>query len=172
MWLPTDAKKTQRLNQHGPSPTASFQDSLNPIIYCKAARPFICLWNMALWVTPAIKLSIRRQQDILLRNVAGITAAFGFSGLARSCPMALKLSGGLSRSRVGPLYTLSTAPMEKRLRPSDQRWKLLYRQTRARQKWIYLRLSSPLNGKSLTSPASCAAGESFFHHVYRLGAVL
>lgn len=37
-------------------------------------------------------LSIRRQQDILLRNVAGITAASGFKGLARSCSMALKLS--------------------------------------------------------------------------------
>ncbi len=51
-------------------------------------------------------LSISRQQDILLRNVAGITAAADFSGLARSCPMALKLSEHCHRAEWGH-YTLS-----------------------------------------------------------------
>ena len=43
-------------------------------------------------------LSISRQQDILLRSVAGITAAADFSGLARSCPMAQKLSEDCHRA--------------------------------------------------------------------------
>lgn len=51
-------------------------------------------------------LCISRQQDILLRNVAGITAAADFSGLARSCPLALKLSEHCHRAEWGH-YTLS-----------------------------------------------------------------
>ncbi|KAG7489773.1 hypothetical protein JOB18_020196 [Solea senegalensis] len=43
-------------------------------------------------------LSISRKQDILLRNVEGITAAADFFGLARSCPMALKLSEDCHRA--------------------------------------------------------------------------
>lgn len=51
-------------------------------------------------------LSISRQQDILLRNAAGITAVPYFSGLARSCPMALMLSAHSHRAEWGH-YTLS-----------------------------------------------------------------
>ena len=57
-------------------------------------------------------LSISRQQDILLRNAAGITAAPYFSGLARSCPMAPMLSAHSHRAEWGH-YTLSP------LLPSD-----------------------------------------------------
>lgn len=52
-------------------------------------------------------LSISRQQDILLRNVAALTAATAFTGLVRSCPMALRLSEHCHRAEWGH-YTLST----------------------------------------------------------------
>ena len=68
---------------------------------------FICLCNMALWVNyPGYKTpGIGRQQDILLRTAAGTTAAVDFFGLARSCPMALRLSEDCHRERGH--YTLS-----------------------------------------------------------------
>lgn len=54
---------------------------------------------------------ISRQQDILLRNVAGITAAADFSGRARSCPMAPKLSEHCHRAEWGPLHTPCATPI-------------------------------------------------------------
>lgn len=77
---------------------------------------------------------------------------------------------GLSESRVGPLYSLLRCWWKKKAR--DHQTESFSTQTVARQKWISLCLSSPHHGKSLTSQASCAAGESILHHVYRLGAVL
>lgn len=71
-------------------------------------------------------LSISRQQDILLRNMSGITAATDFSGLARSCLMALRLSVACQRAEWGH-YTLSSAADGKKgSRPSDQCWELLH----------------------------------------------
>lgn len=74
----------------------------------------IHLCNMALWViysgykTP----SLSRQQDIQLRNVAGITAAADFSRLARSCSIAAKLSEHCHRAEWSHYtFSLSITPV-------------------------------------------------------------
>lgn len=63
---------------------------------------------------------------------------------------------GLSRSRVGPLYTLSTTLMEKGLSPSERCWEPLCWQTMARQRGIYLRPSSPREVFDTPSQLCCS----------------
>lgn len=132
-----------------------FKYSLNPICYCEGAplfRQYACY--MAVWAIHSRykTLSIGGQQDVLLRNTAGITAATDFSGCIRSCPMAVKL---LEDSyRVGPLYSppqLSEGKKVETIRKALRAAVLIDKES-----------ISPLCGKYLTSSASCALGESFF----------
>lgn len=62
---------------------------------------------------------------------------------------------GLSQSRVGPLYTLSTTLMEKGLSPSERCWEPLCWQTVARQRGIYLRPSPPREVFDIPSQLCC-----------------
>lgn len=83
--------------------TASLWDSFNPVASVWA--PHVLMQYSFKSYSCNKTMDISRQKDVLLRNVAGPTAAAGLSGFARWCPMAWKLSEDCHRAEWGH-YTL------------------------------------------------------------------
>lgn len=127
------------------------------------------------WVYSGSKsLNISGQLDILLRNVAGITAAADFSGLARSCPMAQKLSGDCHGAEWSH-YTLSPPLLSDGGKKAETIRPTLRAAVLTDHGQTKVNLSAPeLSSRREASDTSSQLcwGESFSHRVYRLGAVL